>query len=538
MRRFLGLAFLLGVYACAGSAGRTEDEAHTQATSRNSFESPLVLGARGSARKPAVTKPRVQASLTGACTTDLTLHGNPGTVISQPSIAMLFWGGYWSAAGGSEKRAYTTAWQTIASDPAFYARLAEYSTAAQVIGTGSWAGAAAGDSALGSGALITEAQIQQEIASEVAAGSAPSQASNRIYVVMLPPGVTSQLDQQNSFAGHHAQFTPAGGSQPIRYAVITYATDPGYTDPVVSHEISESVTDPDLATGWYDQSGDEIGDICRFDYSTFDGYQIEEIFSQKACACVGAGPGTHVADAGTDAAVTVATCSAPAWSPTAVYTSGNVASYGGSEYTAAYWNQDDEPDTHSGLAGSGQPWSAPTPCGTTSCTPSCGGKQCGDDGCGGSCGTCDSTQACNASGQCVASCLPSCNLKQCGNDGCGGSCGNCGAGLLCNPNNQCVAPCVPACSGKQCGGDTCGGSCGTCGAGETCNSSGTCETSTNACAGLTAWDPAQLWTAYKVGEQHVGSNGHRYTCKNVAYCIDDPTGYVGSTYGWTDDGPC
>src|SRR5262249_8004006 len=32
------------------------------------------------------------------------------------------------------------------------------------------------------------------------------------------------------------------------------------------------------------------------------------------------------------------------------------------------------------------------------CTPSCSGKQCGGDGCGGTCGTCASGQVCNASG--------------------------------------------------------------------------------------------------------------------------------------------
>jgi hypothetical protein len=35
------------------------------------------------------------------------------------------------------------------------------------------------------------------------------------------------------------------------------------------------------------------------------------------------------------------------------------------------------------------------------CTPKCGGKQCGDDGCGGSCGTCPAGKTC-ADGQCVA----------------------------------------------------------------------------------------------------------------------------------------
>jgi hypothetical protein len=35
------------------------------------------------------------------------------------------------------------------------------------------------------------------------------------------------------------------------------------------------------------------------------------------------------------------------------------------------------------------------------CTPNCGGRQCGSDGCGGTCGSCQSGQSCNSTGQCV-----------------------------------------------------------------------------------------------------------------------------------------
>lgn len=75
------------------------------------------------------------------------------------------------------------------------------------------------------------------------------------------------------------------------------------------------------------------------------------------------------------------------------------------------------------------------------CTPSCGGRQCGDDTCGGSCGTCAGNQTCNEVGQCIANtggCTPSCEGKQCGNDGCGGSCGTCIGDKTCNASGQCV----------------------------------------------------------------------------------------------------
>jgi hypothetical protein len=52
------------------------------------------------------------------------------------------------------------------------------------------------------------------------------------------------------------------------------------------------------------------------------------------------------------------------------------------------------------------------------CTPSCTGRACGDNGCGGQCGTCAFGQSCTAAGQCEQICVPNCTGKQCGDDGC------------------------------------------------------------------------------------------------------------------------
>jgi hypothetical protein len=116
----------------------------------------------------------------------------------------------------------------------------------------------------------------------------------------------------------------------------------------------------------------------------------------------------------------------------------------------------------------------------TTCNPSCNGKSCGPDGCGGSCGNCTPPQVCNTNlGQCVSSCTPNCAGRQCGDDGCGGSCGSCSTGLKCNPAGNCEPLCVPDCAGKNCGSDGCGGSCGSCTMPMTCDASGTCV---NTCA--------------------------------------------------------
>lgn len=98
----------------------------------------------------------------------------------------------------------------------------------------------------------------------------------------------------------------------------------------------------------------------------------------------------------------------------------------------------------------------------SSCTSNCTGKDCGDDGCGGLCGVCPEEHICEE-GLCqdtASPCLPDCNTKECGNDGCGGSCGACEGGLFCD-SGQCA--CQPNCDGKTCGDDGCGGSCGLCG---------------------------------------------------------------------------
>ena len=72
----------------------------------------------------------------------------------------------------------------------------------------------------------------------------------------------------------------------------------------------------------------------------------------------------------------------------------------------------------------------------TTCAPSCAGKQCGSNGCGGVCGYCQKLSAfqCSSVGTCL--CVPNCYAKKCGGDGCGGSCGSCSAGTVCDADTM------------------------------------------------------------------------------------------------------
>ncbi len=104
------------------------------------------------------------------------------------------------------------------------------------------------------------------------------------------------------------------------------------------------------------------------------------------------------------------------------------------------------------------------------CIPVCDGKECGDDGCGGSCGECAGSGVCLSDGTCM--CIADCKGKECGGDGCGGDCGTCPEGEGCNPAGKCQ--CTPDCEGKECGDNGCGGKCGACESGAVCSADFVC----------------------------------------------------------------
>jgi len=141
------------------------------------------------------------------------------------------------------------------------------------------------------------------------------------------------------------------------------------------------------------------------------------------------------------------------------------------------------------------------------CLPDCQGKECGDNGCGGFCGSgaaellgCQEGQKCNPD-ELVCECAPDCDDKECGNDGCEGTCGDCENGFLCDTDGQCSvcesgvtcsestlccpnatdvcyedACCDKAanCLGQECGDDECGETCGTCLPGTECTDGACC----------------------------------------------------------------
>jgi len=112
------------------------------------------------------------------------------------------------------------------------------------------------------------------------------------------------------------------------------------------------------------------------------------------------------------------------------------------------------------------------------CTPTCFDKECGSDGCDGSCGSCPEGWGCTPQGKCK--CVPDCLDKECGEDGCGETCGYCIGPEWCIEG---LCDCITDCAGKECGSDGCFGECGECDPLYECQN-GTCVFSCPACPGL------------------------------------------------------
>ena len=168
---------------------------------------------------------------------------------------------------------------------------------------------------------IDDDQLQAEIATDITAGSLPTDLST-MYIAFTDPMESSCFDDANCFnpenlnawtyCAYHGSFSMAG--KPVVYANLPYMDssdisillcgggvdtpngDAAFDDETapLSHEFSEAVTDPnpgDLA--WYDDANGEIGDMCVGDITDVTWgshtYMVQKEWSNAATACVPGG---------------------------------------------------------------------------------------------------------------------------------------------------------------------------------------------------------------------------------------------------------
>ena len=132
----------------------------------------------------------------------------------------------------------------------------------------------------------------------------------------------------------------------------------------------------------------------------------------------------------------------------------------------------------------------------TPCEPACDEKQCGDDGCGGTCGSCAATETCTEDGACEV---------ECGN-------GHCKAFETCS---SCPADCGDCCGNGSCDGGW-GETCDSCPADCACDYVGACsEGECLDCLDTVAMEGGFAWDC---GENEDCNHGLCATHEEATFC--------------------
>lgn len=122
---------------------------------------------------------------------------------------------------------------------------------------------------------LSDADVQAELAHQIAIGTLPVQDLNTLYMVYFPVGVTITLDNLLSCRDFGAYHFAVNDSQRVRNNLF-YAVEPDCNFAfssityIASHEFAEAITDniptpgssPAYPQAWNRADGYEIGDLC------------------------------------------------------------------------------------------------------------------------------------------------------------------------------------------------------------------------------------------------------------------------------------
>ena len=255
-----------------------------------------------------------------------------GPVLSNVEVVEVLYGGtrsdYFAPVFDAAAPSLASFYAAVPNSP-YFDWLTEYDTGGtfpdgvvgtqQTIGRGTFRGQVViAPSAANSGSLLSDAQIQSEIAAQLDAGALPAPTSdahgvaNTVYMVHFPIGTLIQgpgtrgLSCQD-FCSYHAAFEHGG--QHLYYSVLPDISPGSGCDTscgasvqfdnqtaLASRELVQAVTDPEAAlastNAWFDDAhGAEIGELCaRLQGTTIgaDGasYAVQKLFSNLANDCV------------------------------------------------------------------------------------------------------------------------------------------------------------------------------------------------------------------------------------------------------------
>jgi hypothetical protein len=222
----------------------------------------------------------------------ITYHGGP--VLPHVEVEGLYYGSYWGGGAGALQASDLNTYLGYLANSSYMDMLVEYG-----VGRGTLVDNGVADPGISGPATVDDSQIRAAISADITGGFLQAPDRNRLYIIFTPPSVVVTSGSQSStqdFYGYHDSFIDSS-LRVIRYAVIVHPTGngdaPGLNDFqtmtwVVSHELAESVTNPDNG-GWFDsRTGDEIGDLCNGvdDRGLLNGYVIQAEWSVSQNACV------------------------------------------------------------------------------------------------------------------------------------------------------------------------------------------------------------------------------------------------------------
>jgi len=228
----------------------------------------------------------------------LSYHG--GRLMTAPRWVMVPWGSYWQTQQGEADLQRLDQFAAyLAQSPDYLSAMQEYAVPGHPIGAGVYEGAF--PQLDDPPALVYETGIGNFVDRVILAGAVPPRTADRIYMVMLPPGVVYQHGPGLPAPGGYHLVNPLSATGgPVHYLEVTYKGLDRITE-ILSHEMAETITDPDagdLKPGWYDDLWDqpaddgpfkgEIGDLCSFG-TWLDGWWVAALWSNVQNACVTSG---------------------------------------------------------------------------------------------------------------------------------------------------------------------------------------------------------------------------------------------------------
>jgi hypothetical protein len=286
---------------------------------RLSYHAAPTVKSRLAAAARKLATPDGNAGSAAAMLGTPTITYNKGPLLQNVEIYAVFWGPNVNAEVVSGIPSFLPA---FATSPLMQ-QINEYNKyngadTGYTIGAGSFKGAVVDTDAPmpAAGSNLTDLTVRAEISRLIDSGKLPANSANNIFVMFFPAGVS--IDQGGGqlscqvFCGYHDVFSRNGND--AYYAIIPDHYSNGcdqYCGPekahldnlyrTVSHELSEAITDPSVGSGYYDQTWDEIGDIC----ANFDGksanFAVQSEWSQAVKGCR-----DHAPTTASGAAVTVA----------------------------------------------------------------------------------------------------------------------------------------------------------------------------------------------------------------------------------------